>query len=131
MRRKKNNSESLFDLTGASDIIFTLLLFYILTQNFLPSLSLSLPEINSNASRNKLTTTIILEKDGTIFINKCKSNLNSFRKDISKEVTIASSTINILTDKETPAGSIIKILDVLQSLNFLNVSFQGKPSVKE
>lgn len=129
LRRKKNVNEKFFDLTGASDIIFTLLLFYILTQNFLPSLTLSLPEIQSNSPKSELSTNVVLEKDGTILINNTKSNLDSFKRDISLIAKTSSATVNILADKASPAGNVVKIFDILQSLNILNISFQGKPTV--
>ena len=43
-RRKKVKETFSLDMTTCSDIIFTLLLFYILSQNFLPQTTLELPE---------------------------------------------------------------------------------------
>lgn len=131
IRRKTNTSNHLFDLTGASDIIFTLLIFYILTQNFMPSLNLTLPEIKHSMAKPKKAIVVILEKDGNIALNQANISLNNFKKRVFDLVKTngASTTINILADEQAPAGNVVKVLDILQEINALNVTFQGKQPV--
>ncbi len=130
LRKSKSNPAPIIDLTGASDIIFTLLLFYILTQNFLPSIKVDLPNLHSQTQQSETALVIQVSQTGTISTNEKTIRSEFLLEDLKTiiESKPASSSITILTDKEAPAGVNIRILDALQMLGAKKVLFQGKPS---
>ncbi|MBP5469978.1 MAG: biopolymer transporter ExbD, partial [Candidatus Riflebacteria bacterium] len=70
-RRKKTKENFSLDLTTCSDIIFTLLLFYILSQNFLPQTTLELPEtISAEQSEVPEQIKVEVEENGKILWNE-------------------------------------------------------------
>jgi biopolymer transport protein ExbD len=130
LKRQRDNQAPIIDLTGASDIIFTLLLFYILTQNFLPTIKVELPKLLSETSQNETAIVLQVNKIGQIFIKDKTIRSEYLTEDLKAilQSNPASATITILTDKEAPAGISIQILDRLQKLGARKVMFQGKPS---
>ena len=129
-RRKKTGEQFQLDLTTCSDVIFTLLLFYILTQNFLPQTTLDLPETVSMEQSDKIENIKIeINETGTIIWNDI-----SYREDelVSKIIEASSlqekSTIMIFAHKKSPAGICIELLDKLRNAGIKNVVFAGAPA---
>ena len=127
-REKDVNSLGIFDLTGASDIIFTLLLFYILTQSFLPELKLELPKLTGKSTQVK-TTEIKISEKGQISIKGKKIELTEIANELKvlKKDSLKPLSIMILADKNSPAGISLQLLDKLQQIGLTKVSFQGLP----
>ena len=85
-RKPKNQSFSL-DLTTCSDIIFTLLLFYILTQNFIPQIPLDLPAIeNANHLENNTHTRIDVLESGNLRWNETEFSIEIGRASCRERV---------------------------------------------
>ena len=70
VRRNKKKTLDL-NLTPLIDVIFMLLLFFILTSNFVkPSMLLSLPEASSKARLKKTDIVVSVDKNSNVFINR-------------------------------------------------------------
>lgn len=120
-RKPKNQSFSL-DLTTCSDIIFTLLLFYILTQNFIPQIPLDLPAIeNANHLENNTHTRIDVLESGNLRWNETEFSLDSV-PDFS---VVKDKPVVIFAHKMAPSGVCIELLDRLRSMGITSVSFSG------
>ncbi|MBU1107042.1 MAG: biopolymer transporter ExbD, partial [Candidatus Riflebacteria bacterium] len=71
LSRKNNRENFSLDMTTCSDIIFTLLIFYILTQSFVTQVPLSLPELKSDMQNlSEVPNQIEISATGQISWNK-------------------------------------------------------------
>ena len=114
-RRKKVKETFSLDMTTCSDIIFTLLLFYILSQNFLPQTSLELPEtVSSEQSELPEQIKVEIEEDLVTKIVAASANQEK-------------ASIMIFAHKKSPAGVCIELLDKLRNAGIKNVIFAGAP----
>ncbi len=132
IRRRLRNSQKhypMLDLTGASDIIFTLLLFYILSQNFLPSLNISLPELNSTSINNSNEQQqITIYEDGTISLNEKSFKLSELKKAPAiLHYLQKDRAVTIKSDKKAMAEVLLGLLDQLALQGFSDVNFIGLP----
>lgn len=126
LRRRTAKEGFSLDLTTCSDIIFTLLLFYILTQNFIPQTPLELPPMqNAEQLENDSYIRIEIDQAGLLSWNKQEFTLDTIPSlEHQKEKPII-----IFAHKMSPAGVSIELLDRLRKLDVSSVSFAG--SLKE
>lgn len=129
-RRKKVKEPFSVDMTTCSDIIFTLLLFYILTQNFLPQTTLDLPETQSSEQSERIEQIKIeIAENGSILWNEVAYGEEELvAKIIESSVIQEKEAIMIFCHKRSPAGVCIELLDKLRNAGIKNVIFAGQPS---
>ncbi len=132
-RRKKQKETFSLDLTTCSDIIFTLLLFYILSQNFLPQTSLELPEtVSAEQSETPEQIKVEIEESGKILWNEETFEENELvNKIVEASVKQENTNIMIFAHKKSPAGVCIELLDKLRNAGIKNVIFAGAHPKRE
>lgn len=129
-RRKKTKENFSLDLTTCSDIIFTLLLFYILSQNFLPQTTLELPEtISAEQSEVPEQIKVEVEENGKILWNEVsyEEDEQLVGKIVEASIKQENTNIIIFAHKKSPAGVCIELLDKLRNAGIKNVIFAGAP----
>jgi len=113
------------DLTPLIDVVFILLIFFILTSSFKKdkfTLSLELPSSTS-------TQKSIQKKKVSLELNKKQLVYNSIIlsfEDLEDELKIIKNkeqSIMINIDKDVPYQRVIKLLDLLQNNNLNNIAF--------
>ena len=131
-RRKKEKVTFSLDMTTCSDIIFTLLLFYILSQNFLPQTTLELPEtVSAEQSEVPEQIKVEIEESGKILWNEDYFEENVLvGKIVEASAKQENTNIMIFAHKKSPAGICIELLDKLRNAGIKNVIFAGAPSKK-
>lgn len=129
LRRNSNKEGFALELTTCSDIIFTLLLFYILTQNFMPQTSLELPSVGSlEQPGNSLQQRIEISAEGGIIWNGSAVDYSGLQTMVEKISVVASgSQIIILAHRQSPAGVTIELLDKMRRAGISSISFAGAP----
>ena len=132
LRRKKVKENFSLDMTTCSDIIFTLLLFYILSQNFLPQTSLELPEtVSSEQADTHEQIKIEIEESGKILWNEeVYEEEILVNKIVEASLKQDNASIMIFAHKKSPAGICIELLDKLRNAGIKNVIFAGAPPKK-
>lgn len=131
LRKSISSGGVSFDMTPASDIIFTLLLFFILTQQALPLMKIELPAVGALQTPEEakpicieLTASGSIVWDGTSLPDSSwESALASCARHIP-----ASSAIIIEVDRKAPAGTAVELLDRLQAAGIAKVAFAGRRS---
>ncbi len=118
-----------FDMTPASDIIFTLLLFFILTQQALPLMKTELPAVGAfQAPEEAKPLCIELTASGSIVWDGTSlpdSSWESALASCARQIP-ASSAIIIEVDRKAPAGTAVELLDRLQAAGITKVAFAGR-----
>jgi len=133
LRCGKNDAEGFLDLTTCSDIIFTLLLFYILTQNTLPTISLNLPALTQKPiEEHSDMANIVVNASGEVSLNGTPLGTR-FQQELSKKLPRLASDASILivSDRKAPAGISIEILDRLRGIGVRKVAFLGSSMNEE
>ncbi len=124
MKRKSREYLSL-DLTPLIDVVFILLIFFIITSSFKKdkyTLNLELPNSKSAAKIiSKKEISLELNEKNLVYMNK----IVSFNKLQTLLINIQDKkqSIMINIDKKVPYQRVIKLLDLLQKNNLNNISF--------
>jgi len=123
--RKKNRPDYLVDITPLIDVVFLMLIFFMVstTFNVSSSLKLDLPSSKAKAEQKKVEqVTISIDADGSFFVQDEAVNDSDLRKRILN-VTKGDSKMRVVlrADAETHHKRVVYVLDTLRGLNMSKV----------
>ena len=139
--RPRNNDEVELNLTPLIDVVFLLLIFFMVSTTFVKEseIKLDLPEASTAAvPEEKGIVKISIDSKGRYFVNEVPL-VNSQSETIEKAIKEAAAdnkdpTIVINADAQTTHQSVVSVLDAARRLNFLRINFateRKKESKKE
>ena len=131
MRFRDENEENFsFDLTPLVDVVFLLLIFFMVSTVFVDfkrQMDISLPSSKSSVpSEIKEPVKVELTVDKQIFLNGEKVTLEEFESALLKISVSKNNAAVIRADKNLPYGDVIKIMGVLQSAKILDIGVAVK-----
>ena len=128
--RIENEDNFSFDLTPLVDVVFLLLIFFMVSTVFIDfkrQMDISLPSSKSSAPSEVLEPVKVdLTVDRQIFLNGEKINLKEFESALSKISVSKKKSAIIRADKSLPYGNVIKIMGMLQSAQILDIGVAVK-----
>lgn len=116
--RSKHKVSAAFSMSSMTDIIFLLLIFFMLTSNFItPSgLPVKLPSSkSSNIVMQKVTVTIT--QDLQYFVNSQRTTLRGIEGLLRNELTRQEGVVVLHIDKEVPVEYLVRVAGIATSLN--------------
>jgi len=128
--KSKHKVDSSFSMSSMTDIIFLLLIFFMLTSSFItPSgLPVNLPTSkNSTIALQKVTVTIT--KDLKYYVNDRPINKRDLENALRKELggTGSEGNVSLHIDKSVPSEYLVEIASIATGLN-AKVSVATKPN---
>lgn len=133
--KKKKSPEINLEITPLVDVIFLLLIFFVLSTQFidLKSMSIDLPSIDkktmSNLPENRVK--IEISKEGDVLINNIILDTFSL-KSLNKELRSISPEIKtaiISADSDTKYQYLVTIMESLNRNGFENIQINGVSQV--
>jgi biopolymer transport protein ExbD len=125
MKRNKRRDELVPDLTPLMDIMFLLLIFFIVTSVFRNDqniLALNLPKTEGVSDGKGVKKELVLELSKDKFaVNKKEVALDDF-SDVIKAYKDPKIEVDFRVDKDVVYDRIVKVLNVLQQNNMTNLS---------
>ncbi len=120
-------STSLIDLTPLVDVIFLMLIFFIVTSDILPlkSLNIENPVIKNDATPLTTQILVVMDAQNVLFVGSKKIivDLGSLRETVQQEIQKikkqypnALPTIVLSVDKQVEYGLFLKTFNELQGL---------------
>lgn len=101
------------NLTPLVDVVFLLLLFFMLTSHFVQDevVELDLPEAESGAFKDEVLQ-VVLREDGKIFLDQQPVELADLRDGLTRELAGRSEkTVRIRGDKNISLELTVEVLD--------------------
>ena len=133
--KKKKSPDISLEITPLVDVIFLLLIFFVLSTQFidLKTMSIDLPSIDkktmSNLPENRVK--IEISKEGEVLINN--TTISEFSlKSLNEELSLIPSDIKtaiISADSDTRYQYIVTIMESLNSNGFKNIQINGVSKV--
>jgi len=123
----KNKIDSKFNVSSMTDIIFLLLIFFMLTATFVtPSgLPVNLPSSkSSNIVLQKISITIT--RDLEIYLNDKKTSLNRLEMELRNTLGGDKGVVVLHCDKEVPVEHLVRVAGIATALE-AKVSIATKP----
>lgn len=134
MRRRvssyQKSEETDINLMPLLDIIFILLIFFIVTTSFVKEsgIDVSKPSAATAEKKEKTTIFVAIKDNGDIWIQKRKVELESVRANIEKlHAESPEGGVVIQADKSSKTGVLIQVMDQIRSANVKNISVAAQP----
>jgi len=136
--KRKNNEEFDLNLTPLIDVVFLLLIFFMVTTTFdrETQLKIELPQASGEHKKAAKSLEVSIDSSSRFFINQ-KEVVNSGLETIKKALKQAagdqkSPPLLISADGQATHQSVIKVLDAAGQLGFVNITFAAnQPPPKE
>ncbi|HBP10083.1 MULTISPECIES: ExbD/TolR family protein [unclassified Treponema] len=126
--RKK--TKPVVDLSAMLDVIFQLILFFLVstTFNLLPAINVNLPKSSTSSGAESSGITISIEENGTLWFN----DENVSEKELStllskfdtKEIERKNFPVLISADENVKNGKIVALFDIIRMSGFASVSLR-------
>lgn len=113
LKRKKRFDQTA-EITSLIDIVFILLIFFLLTAVFLPQgVPLDLPEASQTHEADTDSFLISIQKDGKILIGDEEASFENLKNQISN--LDFKKSISISADQKADYGIFIKVIDLIKT----------------
>lgn len=125
--QSKNKIESSFSMSSMTDIIFLLLIFFMLTSSFITPSGLPVNLPSSEASDIIMQeVTVTVTKDLRFSVNDKVVGRDAIKSELAALLTEKKGQVVLHIDKEVPVEYLVEIGGIAASLE-ANVSIATKP----
>ncbi len=127
--RKKTRKDSMIDISPMMDMVFILLIFFIVTSTFTreTGLDVTKPKASSSKELAKESILIGISRQGTIHINETQVNLTSLNTILRQLMAESPDRpVIIVSDRDAPSGAIVDVLDECNLAKVKKVSISAE-----
>jgi len=117
---QRNKISINFSSTGMTDVVFNLLIFFMLTSTLVhpTALKLLLPKGSAQTSA-KPQTTVSITSDQLYYVEKQQVSIDDLEAVLKQKLGSEPDTyISLHADKTVPFESVVKVLNIAQSNNY-------------
>lgn len=113
------SSFSLIDLTPLVDVIFLMLIFFIITSDILPlkSLNIENPTLDLKSESRTTQILVVMDAENVIYVGSKKEivDFNSFKETLLKNISFCpQATVVLSIDKNVDYGSFLRLFAAAQ-----------------
>jgi len=123
---RKQSEEPRIDLTPMVDVVFLLLIFFMISTTFVesPGISIKLPEASSQTiDREPKEIKIYLSREGDIYHRDQKISLDGFKALLAEYQSNAEqTTVLLLADQESRHGKVVTLMDLARDAGFVKLA---------
>lgn len=112
--RGRNKVDPSFNMSSMTDIVFLLLIFFMLTSTLVTvsAIDVILPKAGGKTENSK-SVAVTITNNSLFYINKSKVTSSDLESGILKEVgTDKKKTIVIRGDQDVPYKNVMKVIDI-------------------
>ena len=123
---QKDSDEPRLDLTPMVDVVFLLLIFFMISTTFVesPGLSIKLPESSAETiDREPKEIKVYLSRDGDIYHQDQQVSLDQFKQILAeKKGQAGETTFLLLADKDAKHGKVVSLMDLAREYGYLKLA---------
>ena len=134
MKLKKTQPEEdiELDLTPMIDVVFQLLIFFMVTAVFAitPGLDIKLPEADTAQAPDKENLFIVVDQDGNMKLNHKTVTFANLKDELVSKRAILDNTTAIIIqgDERATHGQIVNIMDIAREVGLLDQVIATAPT---
>jgi biopolymer transport protein ExbD len=131
LRRKNRvkSEENSLDLTPMMDIVFIMLIFFIVTTSFVKETGVDINRPNAETAERDERGNILVAITATneIWIDKRRVDLKAVRANIERlKIEYPEGSVIIQSDKESRSGLLVEAMDQIRLAGVQNISIAAK-----
>ena len=115
VRRKRSTSDTEINVTPLLDVVFIMLIFFVLTTSLVKELGVDLDRPSNAPVEEKKTSEVIsvrIEADGRIFVGNRRVNVMAVRANIvAGLVEKPDAAVVVIADRAADSGFVVQVVD--------------------
>ena len=127
-KRKKDESE--INITPLLDIVFIMLIFFIVTTSFVKEISLDVNRPTKSPVKEQKRSEVIsvrISAEGQVFVQERLVDIAAVRANIESNLAIKpSASVVIVSDRDADAGFLVTVIDQSRLAGAKNVSLAAQ-----
>ena len=133
LRSRKVRPEPQILMAPLIDIVFLLLIFFMLVTRFLsPSISVALPESGIGALDDSPARTVTIDKEGTTFLDDQPASLDEITASLARDRESGElKLVRLRADSETPFQKIVDAMEAIQSAGIVDIAIETTSDEEE
>ena len=130
LRSKRGSIRSNVDMTPMIDIVFQLILFFLVSTTFaiLPGIKLKLPTSHTSEGTSLQGITITADADGLLFFNEKEVTMETLGGELAAfdtgDVKKDEFPVSLEADSEVTNGTIVSIFDVIRESGYAVINLR-------
>ncbi|BCS88145.1 ExbD/TolR family protein [Pseudodesulfovibrio sediminis] len=127
--RKKRNADSSINMTPLIDMVFILLIFFIVTTSFVKESGVDIQRPSANTAENKENVSVVvgIDSTGTVWLDGKTIDIRSVRSWMENFVAeTPEGVVVVAADTKTESGLLINVLDACREAGVNNVSVAAR-----
>ncbi len=132
MRRrfKKKSDESEINITPMLDIVFIMLIFFIVTTSFVKEISIDVNRPTKSPIKEQKKSDVIsvrISAEGQVFVQDRLISLDAVRANIESNLALKpQASVVVVSDRDADAGFLVKVIDQSRLAGASNVSLASQ-----
>lgn len=122
-KHKKQEEEAAIDMTPMLDIVFIMLIFFIVTASFLKEAGIEVdrPDGSSATDQTKANIMIAITDTDEVWMEKRRIDVRAVRANVERlKAENPEGSIVIQADKGSTTGVVVDVMDSLRNAGFMD-----------
>lgn len=127
---KKSRLISSLESTAMADIIFLLLIFFLLSSSFIlqTGIKVDLPQVTKTEPQAQREVVVTLNKQGDLFLDGVAIPWTQFRGELKERLEAATTkTVIVKGDAEVSLGRTVEVMDVARQVGAEQLAIAARP----
>ena len=125
----KKDRSLIINVTSLIDVMFLLLIFFMVTSTFRnqPAINLVLPRSTTATQTVDTPTIVYLSEDGRVFLNDAQvPDEDLGTRLVQLHTDTGDDRLVLRADQAATHGDVVKLMDVIQESGFTRISFSAR-----
>ena len=127
--RRSEDDESEVNLTPMLDVVFIMLIFFIVTASFVKEsgIDVNRPDAQTAVKKQKASILIAISDEGEIWIKKRRVDIRQVRPNVEKMLAEnPQGSVVIQADKESKNGLFVQVMDAARAAGAKNIAIAAE-----
>ena len=123
--RFRSTDEAALDLTPMLDVVFIMLIFFIVTASFVKEAGVDVnrPNAETAEQQNRGNIMIAIRPNGEIWVDRRPVDVRALRANVERlRAENPEGTVVILADRESQTGLLVEVMDQVRLAGVSNVA---------
>jgi biopolymer transport protein ExbD len=129
-RYKRKKDESEINITPMLDIVFIMLIFFIVTTSFVKEISLDVNRPSKTPIKEEKRSEVIsirISKEGQVFVQERMVDVAAIRVNVEANLALKpKASVVVVADREADAGFLVRVIDQSRLAGAKNVSLAAQ-----
>ncbi len=129
-KRRREEEDSEINITPMMDIVFIMLIFFIVTTSFVKEISIDVNRPTKSPIKEQKKSEVIsvrISAEGQIFVQDRLITLDAVRANIESNLALKpQASVVVVSDREADAGFLVKVIDQSRLAGARNVSLAAQ-----